>query len=272
MNQVCKNSFCPQIRRVFRLSLDFDEEDQTFDDNESVSHSPVERSRPTIPPPKQRSSDVIRRGSDSDVKKSYVIPRQTKPKTEAAPRRKEASSVPRVQPHPVRQTNYPVRRQKDFISNSAKSEHEQRALSAKHDKLKGLEARIAELRRELENQRVENSTLRTIQRREEKAIKKYEEKEYDIHRIVRDYTNQIDHVRNVLATERENRQRLEKQMESRDEKLREQTQKIKKYETIVQEKNLDERYELKEKLTEADKKLQKFQEKLTHHVNRQTNL
>lgn len=243
-----------------------------FEDNESVHETPIERSKPTsLPPPKRRSSDIIRHESDPDMKKSYTISRQTKPKYEIPPRRKD-NSVPRAQPQPIRQMNYPIRRRKDVISNSAKSEHEQRALSAKHDKLRGLEARIAELRRELDEQRIENSTLRTIQRREEKAIKKYEEKEYDIHRIVRDYTNQIEHIRSTLATERENKQRLEKQMEHREEKLREQKEKLKKYETIVQEKNLDERFELKEKLNQADKKLQTYQEKLVHHVKRQAHL
>lgn len=152
-------------------------------------------------------------------------------------------------------------------SSSAKGESEQRALSARNNKLRSLEARIAELRRELEAQRMENSTLRTIQRREEKAIKKYEEKEYDIHRIVRDYTHEVDYIKEVLTTEREKKLRLEKQIEVREEKLRDQTERLKKYEKIVKEKNLDERYDLREKLVETDKKLQAFQEKLATQVN-----
>jgi hypothetical protein len=114
---------------------------------------------------------------------------------------------------------------------------------------------------------MENSTLRTIQRREEKAIKKYEEKEYDIHRIVRDYTHEIDYIKEALSNERQTKMKLEKQIELREEKLRDQSENIKKYQTIVQEKHLDERYELREKLIESDKKLQAFQEKLAHQVN-----
>jgi chromosome segregation ATPase len=109
--------------------------------------------------------------------------------------------------------------------------------------------------------------LRTIQIREEKAIKKYEEKEYDVHRIVRDYNHEIDHIKTVLSNERETKQRLEKQVEVRDEKLRDQTKRLKKVEKIVQEKNLDERYELREKLSETDKKLFDAQEKLSTQVN-----
>jgi hypothetical protein len=61
--------------------------------------------------------------------------------------------------------------------------------------------------------------------------------------------------------------RLEKQVEVREEKLRDQKQRLQKFEKIVQEKHLDERYELKEKLSETDKKLQAFQEKLANQVN-----
>ncbi len=109
--------------------------------------------------------------------------------------------------------------------------------------------------------------MRTIQRREEKAIKKYEEKEYDVHRIVRDYAHEIDHIKEVLITERETKTKLEKRIEIREEKLRDQTKRLKEYEKIVKEKNLDERYELREKLKQTDKQLQEVKEKLDAQVN-----
>jgi DNA repair exonuclease SbcCD ATPase subunit len=161
----------------------------------------------------------------------------------------------------------PIRRLKQSATSSTKTETEKRALSAQNDKLRSLEARLAELRRELEAQRIENSTLRTIQRREEKAIKKYEEKEYDIHRIVKDYTHEIDHIKDVLTNEREVKMKLERRIQIREEKLRDQTKRLKEYEKIVQEKKLDERYELHEKLSTTDKRLKEVQEKLDHQVN-----
>ncbi|CAF1378679.1 unnamed protein product [Adineta ricciae] len=115
----------------------------------------------------------------------------------------------------------------------------------------------------METQRAENSTLRTIQKREEKAIRNYEEKEYDIHRIVQHYTKEVEHIKRVLSSERETKVRLEKQIEARDEKLQDQTKRLKQYEKIVQEKHLDERYDLREKLNETDKKLEELQEKLS---------
>lgn len=272
MNQVHQNKgenvFFSYI--IFILFQDFDDDDNDFEDNETVVESPIEKPKPkhsSLPPPKQRVSSIQRRGSDSELKKSYTVSRPAKPAAENIQRKEPL--LPYIRPHQTRQPTVTLRRQKETQqkSSSAKGEAEQRALSARNNKLKSLEARIGELRRELEAQRIENSTLRTIQRREEKAIKKYEEKEYDVHRIVRDYTHEIDHIKDVLLSEREKKMRLEKQIELREEKLRHQTERLKKYEKIVQEKHLDERYELREKLLEADKKLQDFQEKLTHQVN-----
>jgi DNA repair exonuclease SbcCD ATPase subunit len=245
------------------LSIDFDD-----DDDEPAVKSADERKQKhsSLPPPKQHLSRISRRGSDSELKKSYTVTRQIKPKNEPPKRRKE-NTLPYIRPQPIRPAAFPIRRHKEILSSSAKNEKEEREASAKTNDLKRLESRIAELRRQLEEQRIENSTLRTIQRREEKAIKKYEEKEYDIHRIIRDYTHEIDYIKDVLSNERETKARMEKQIENRDEVLRDRTERLKKYEKIVQEKHLDERYELQKKLEETDKKLQTYQEKLANQVS-----
>lgn len=221
----------------------------------------------SLPPSQKRTYEAPRRGSDSELKKSFTTTKpQPKPKSTGTVRTKE-TVLPYIRSQQPRRTGaYPLHRRRDSLSSLTKHENEERTSSARNNKIKTLESRLAELRRELENQRIENSTLRTIQKREEKAIKKYEEKEYDVHRIVRDFCYEIDHMKEVLTNEREVKTKLEKQIETRNEKLREQTKRLKKYEKIVQEKNLDERHELNEKLNEADKKLQEIQEKLTTQV------
>lgn len=217
------------------------------------------------------SKDQRRRGSDSELKSSYSIaPRRNKSNNEKAQRR--GPLLPSVRPTQTRRplaVNPINRRPRDSRGSSTKDQDaaDKRILSAQHEKLKGLESQIALLQREIENQRIENATLRKIQRQEEKAIKKYEEKEYDIHRIIRDYNQEIEHIKHVLENEREKKTRLEKQIEARDEKLRDQSKKLKQYEKIVHEKHLDERYELKEKLNEVDKKLKEYEEKLVVQVS-----
>ena len=252
--------------------LDFDDDNGFDDDDQSTIISVNDRKKHgSLPPPKQRQPlppppKITRRGSDSELKKSYTVTSTSKT-SNATGKRRPKNILPYIRPQQTRPTAYPIRRHREILSNSAKNEREEREASAKTNDLHRLEARINELRQQLAEQRMENSTLRTIQRREEKAIKKYEEKEYDVHRIVRDYTHEIDHIKHVLNNERETKMRMEKQIETRDDKLRDQTQLLKKYEKIVKEKNLDERYELKEKLEETDKKLQTFQEKVVHQVS-----
>lgn len=231
--------------------------------DERKKHGSLPPSKPKAAPPPAK---ITRRGSDSELKKSYTVTLPSKTNKDA-PKRRPNNVLPYIRSQQSRPAAYPIRRHREILSNSAKNEHEERQTSARTNDLNRLEGRIAELRRQLADQRIENSTLRTIQRREEKAIKKYEEKEYDIHRIVRDYTHEIDHIKDVLHRERENKMRMEKQIEMRDDKLRDQTQILKKYEKVVKEKNLDERYELKEQLAETDKKLQTFQEKVSTQVN-----
>ncbi|CAF4769689.1 unnamed protein product, partial [Rotaria sp. Silwood1] len=239
--------------------------DNGFDDDETIVESTKERKKKhgSLPPSQKRTYEIPRRGSDSELKSSYTTANHNKTKNGNI--RRNETILPYIRPKQIRRPGaYPIRRRNETHSSSTKNEMEQRALSAQNNKVKALESRLAELRRELEAQRIENSTLRTIQRREEKAIKQYEEKEFDIHRIVRDFTYEIEHMKEVLSNEREVKMRLEKQIEAREEKLRDQTKRIKKYEKIVEEKNLDERYELHEKLNATDKKLQEVQEKLTN--------
>ncbi|CAM4802180.1 unnamed protein product [Rotaria magnacalcarata] len=243
---------------------DFDNDNDFEDDDTAIESTPRrDKTHGSLPPNQKRTEEAPpRRGSDSELKKSFTTKKYTKP-TNGNARPKE-TILPFIRSQqPRRNVSYPAaRRRRDSLSSLPKNDTEPRGSSARNNKIKTLESRLAELRRELENQRVENSTLRTIQRREEKAIKKYEEKEYDIHRIVRDFTYEIDHMKEILTNERETKGKLEKQIEVRDDKLRDQTKRLKKYEKIVQEKNLDERHELREKLNETDKKLQEIQEKL----------
>lgn len=243
---------------------DFDD-DNNYEDEETAGDSADEKGKhSSLPPPKQRTFEAPRRGSDSEVKKSYVVTAPKKSKANSTPRKDH--HLPYIRPQQPRRPLQQNRSRQDNASASTKNEVEQRLLSAHNYKLKSLESRVAELRRQLDNQRAENSTLRTIQKREEKAIRNYEEKEYDIHRIVQHYTKEVEHIKRVLSSERETKARLEKQIEARDEKLQDQTKRLKQYEKIVQEKHLDERYDLREKLNETDKKLEELQEKLTTQV------
>ena len=245
---------------------DFDDADE--DETAVKSAQPAARVRSRTP----TREAPRRRGSDSELKSSYTIgSRRHRSTNDKVPRRNPPLPLAN-RPKPIHRPPVakPIPRQrKESRDSSSKGTEilDRRILSAKNEKLKNLESQIMQLQREIEAQRIENATLRTIQRREEKAIKKYEEKEYDVHKIVRDYNQEIEHIKDVLQREREKKQRLERQIEVRDEKLRDQSKKLKEFEKIVHDKNLDERHELKEKLNEVDKKLKEYEEKLAKQVN-----
>lgn len=247
--------------------IDFDDDNGYEDEDDTVLDGPYNRKEhSSLPPPKQRTLNAPRRGSDSELKKSFVVTPQKKRKADTTQRKEPI--LPTIRAPLPRRAVQPSRSLRDNASASSKNEVEQRLLSAHNNKVKSLESRLAELRHQLDAQRSENATLRTIQKREEKAIRGYEEKEFDVHRIVQYYTKEVEHIKRVLSTERETKARLEKQIEARDEKLQDQTKRLKQYEKVVHEKHLDERYELREKLNETDKRLQDLQEKLNQQVGR----
>jgi hypothetical protein len=123
------------------------------------------------------------------------------------------------------------------------------------------------IRRQLENERIENKTLRLIQKREEKTLQKYEDQEYDVHKIARDYTNEIESVREEIIAERDSKFKLEQDIEEHNDKLRNQTKRLRFYEKLIDEPNLDESDELRERLKQNDKKIKKIQEKINDKVN-----
>jgi hypothetical protein len=147
------------------------------------------------------------------------------------------------------------------------NEAKQRVLSAQHEKLNQLQSYFAQLRQQLEDERIENKTLRSIQRREEKAIRRYEDQEYDIHKMARDYSNEVADAKEKIINERENQIKLEKEIYERDDQLRDQTKRMKFYEKlVVQESDIDDSDQLREKLQETDKKLKKYQDKIANKV------
>lgn len=216
-----------------------------FDDNTS---SDEKKKHSSLPPPKPRTPEIPRHGSDSKIKGSNII-------TNHNMQRKE-----KLLPY-IRSKNRTKR-----LKKPAKTEIEQRVLSAQHEKVNELQSRLTELRRQLENERTENKTLRIIQRREEKALQKYEDQEYDVHRMARDYTLEVEEVKTKLTNEREMKIKLEKKVEDRDEILRDQTKRMKFYEKLVYEPNLDEPENLREKLKEQEKNLKKYQDKIATKV------
>lgn len=187
--------------------------------------------------------------SDSKLRGSYVIHR---PKS----RRKE-----RILPG-LRPKNRTKRLKKEVVTDVR-----QRIQSAQNQKYNELQSRLNELRRQLENERFENQTLRVIQKREEKALRKYEDQEYDVHKVARNYTHEIADVKEKIVSEKENQMKLEKDVEDRNVQLHDQTKRIRFYHKLVEEEpQLDQSDDLRERLKEAEKKMKKYEQKIVNNV------
>ena len=152
-----------------------------------------------------------------------------------------------------------------------KSEVEQRLLSAKRSKFNELQSRLADLRRQLEAEQEENRVLRIIHKREEKTLKVYEDQEYDVHKVARDYTREIEYVKEVIDEERDTKTKLQKEVETRDDELRRKTKRIKHYEKLVNDAELDDPDELRDRLKASTKQLKHYEEKITTKVSPATN-
>jgi len=209
----------------------------------------------SLPPSKQRSYVTPRRGSDSEVKASDTT-------TSDGTSRKE-KFLPYIRPRNRRNDL-----KKPSPVKKTRSEAEQRLSSAQHEKLNELRSRISEVRRQLEQERFENQTLRIVQKREEKSLKTHEDQEYSAQKVTHDYKHEIEYVKEKINYEREAKVNLEKEVQDQDETLRDQTKRMKFYEKLVtHEQDYEEYDELRERLKKTDKRLKEFQEKITKQVN-----
>ncbi|CAF3183352.1 unnamed protein product [Rotaria sp. Silwood2] len=201
-------------------------------------------------PQKQHSPETTHHMNNSKLKSSYRI-------TNHNIRRKE-KLLPYIRP-PKNRKNIIKCPPKDN-----KNEIEIRLLSAHNNKLKQLQSCIAELSRQLEEERIENRTLLFIQKREEKDLKKYTGQLEDIRLVARDYTQEIEEIKENINNEREITFKLEQEIERRDRILHDQTTRMRFFKKLLQETNLEETDELRERLNEANNKLKQYQEKVSN--------
>ncbi|CAF1427377.1 unnamed protein product [Adineta steineri] len=203
------------------------------------------------PPPKQRPQEAPRRTSDSEVKASYTTP------SDGTPRK--APYLPYIRP---RNRQKPVAESRP--SRQTKSDAEQRVSSAQDEKLKDLRSRLLLIRQQLEEERIENKTLRKIKKREDKSLQNYEDQEYSARKVAQEYQNEIEYYKTQIHDEKEAKMNIQKEADERDQTLRDQTKRVKFYEKLIAtEDDYDDYDDLRERFKETDKSLKKFEEKIS---------
>ncbi|CAF0930933.1 unnamed protein product [Adineta ricciae] len=220
-----------------------------YDDDTNRDEKKKQSSLPTS---KQRQYDTSRRGSDSEMKGSFSVTNGSTPRRE--------QFLPYLRPK---------NRQKGAVqrtpSNQAKkTDSEQRLSSAQNEKLNELRSHMSLLQRQLEQERSENKTLRIIQKREEKSLRTFEDREYDAQRVAQEFKYEIDQVKRQIGDEKEEKAKLQKEVDEQDEQYRDQSKKMKFYEKLIAHEDEYEEYEdLRDRLKEMDKQLKKVQDKIT---------
>lgn len=177
------------------------------------------------------------------------------------------STVPKQKMQRKRERFLPYIRPKVTIKRK-RSHIEDRIHSAQQQKFNELQSRLNELRRQLEKEQEENRTLIIIQKREEQTLKKYEDQEYDVHRVARDFTKEIRDVKVQLDEQREIKEKLQVEFEEREKKFHEQRKKLRHFEKLINDVDLDNGEELESKYEKLTNKLKQIEDKIHSKVRR----
>ncbi|UJR09757.1 hypothetical protein I4U23_013984 [Adineta vaga] len=204
----------------------------------------------SLPASKQRFYDTPRHASDVEVKASHTVSNDRSPRKE--------QYLPYLRPK---------NRRKDVTkpapSRPKKSEAQQRLSSAQNEKLNELRSQISLTQNQLEKERMENRTLRLIQRREEKSLRNFEDQEYSAQKVAHEFKYEIDQVKTQIRDEKVGKAELQKEVDERDEEYRDQSRRMKFYEKLITHEDEYEEYEeLRDRLKEMDKQIKKVQEKI----------
>lgn len=128
-----------------------------------------------------------------------------------------------------------------------------RVMSAQRLKNNDLKNRIGELGIELEKLREENRTLKRIHQREEIALKKLENHEIDVGRLVRNHAEEVSAVKESLKKVKHENRKLNSTLIDKDEEIRALKKRNDDLKKILNDKNLLDSVELSKKLDAAEK-------------------
>nr|XP_056712162.1 lebercilin [Euleptes europaea] len=114
---------------------------------------------------------------------------------------------------------------------------------------------VTELRAKLDEVEKENSTLKQLQRKCEKALRKYEDTENEISQLVTRHDNEIRVLKEHLRKSQEKVQTSERKLKSSQEELYKAKSALQKLRRLAEEKHLPERKELAKKVALLESQL-----------------
>ncbi|XP_057670427.1 lebercilin [Diorhabda carinulata] len=155
---------------------------------------------------------------------------------------------------------YPLRPSYSKPSNSVTNSVRQRVLSAKLLKLRSIQSQLNDANFHLSELARENQFLKNLQKRQDKALSKYENTSADLPRLIRSHEEQLRAVTEKNKSQRLKIKELNDLLKIRDEELSKTQEKLIHFEKLNKDKRLLDREKMLEQIEDLKMKLKNADE------------
>ncbi|KAL1491432.1 hypothetical protein ABEB36_012032 [Hypothenemus hampei] len=159
---------------------------------------------------------------------------------------------------PMNPLAYSIRPQYHKTNNPVK----QRVMSAKLLKLRQLQSQLNDANYHLAEVARENQTLKTLQKRQDKALNKYENTNADLPRLIHSHAEEIRVLTERNRCLKRHVRELTEQLKMKDEELVKMRDQLSHLEKLNKDKHLEEREKLTDLMEDYKVKLQKTEEQV----------
>jgi hypothetical protein len=134
-------------------------------------------------------------------------------------------------------------------------------LSAQRFKNNELQNKLTEVMNELEELKVENKTLKRVHIREEIALKKHENQDIDLAKMMKTHQEELTVVKDLNRKQQKENKRITALLMEREEDLRAYKKKADEMKKIINDKKLLDSVEITRKLEIIQKEMEEHKEK-----------
>ncbi|XP_038076875.1 protein split ends-like isoform X2 [Patiria miniata] len=157
---------------------------------------------------------------------------------------------------------------------NAGNEVTRRMLSAKGHTISRLRNEFNQLQQQHDETLQENKLLKALQRRQERALAKFDNEESELPQLLKKHSAELDSMRRRIRKYQEHERDKDRRMKDKDERLLRTEDELKSLSAVAEDKGLLERHELqkrvdrlKTKLENRDKKIEE-QERYVEHMKK----
>ncbi|XP_077966774.1 uncharacterized protein LOC120342255 [Styela clava] len=251
---------------------------RTYDPSEtdySDDFEPDAISKNATPPPKRRGGNARGRRHDSG---SYYTDQSSTSHLHSSGSKKSTQSVARgLKGQKKSRPRYGWKSNNSGKPESIRAHRDNittRMLSAKQRKINELQNELVETEHRLDGMLKENKLLKTVQHRQDKALKRFQDVESDLPRLIAQNFEDQRVLKTRLKKAQEAERILEEKLHENNDEMQKMEKTLRKLKKVVYDKNLGERSELARQLTNtennltvAERKVKELEKKLELTTN-----